>query len=379
MKSTVIEKVVVVDPGKNTVKVAIANPDYSELKSFRFPSKVRHLVTDSFVGVDGGSSRTYRVRYNSKAYLVGDMAYDAYSSDMTKSNVHHQLCIYTAVAKAIETDGQVIGLVVGFPSSDFRNTEKLNAFKSLLMGTNNGVISVEIDGRPVTFTIGRLSVYPEGLAVKPRLIGGARSVQVVDIGGQNTNYRHYGAEGVAAESYSLDEAGVNHLATYLRNEFRKCTDADIFDVDSVDFHQAIRIGELPGVDVKYLKGFTSTAEFVRGHSTLFIQDHILELMKKRGNDLLRRGTYIVFTGGGSLMFEPYIRTLVEEQNSGNFEFSTTAQWDNCISYLIRDLGERWKSQEIQATQTEFADMNHRVLQATFETDESQRLSQGYNF
>ena len=84
------------------------------------------------------------------------------------------------------------------------------------------------------------------------------------------------------------------------------------------------------------------------HDTIldFIDSNIIFGLKGKGQDITQRGHYIIFTGGGSLCLKNYLEEELEN-NKGNMSFSTTAQWDNCISYIIKDLSDIAKQNGLQ--------------------------------
>lgn len=338
-----VDLVVVVDAGKNSIKITVYNNKYEALKQFSFPSKVKQVR--NFRKVDSSDERQNRIEFVNKEtgkkeyYVVGAGLSTEYNLDTTKNNSHTILCIYTAISKAISSPMQKIRLVVGYPSTDYSNPEKAKDFEDLL---NTGLsigepIEVKVNDEEKSFKIESYGIYPEGIAFKPRNENNGRPVRVVDIGGQNTNYRHYDTKSLL-NSFSLDKAGVNHLGLTILSELREIVDPDKIDIYSINLLEAIKRREMPEVE-EYMEnaGYADSEEFMDDVVKTFIEDNIFQGIKSKGANLMLRGHLIIFVGGGSLLLKPYLIELLNETNEDNMLFSKTAQWDNCISYVITDI------------------------------------------
>lgn len=331
------DKIVIVDPGKNAVKVLVFTPKYELEKRFSFPSKSKKKR--NFADIDSGSEHQFKVELDGGKYMVGEGIIDNYNFETTKNNLHHKLCIYTAVANVVSKPNEKIHLVVGYPSSDFVNVEQRDDYLKLI--NSELPVSMIVNDEVKTFEIVSLSVYPEGIALKPRIKNANRRVHVVDIGGQNINYRDYDAKGNTLVSYSLDEAGINHLEEYIKKELRRFVKADKVSVEAIDTINAIKNCEIVEVSDEFLTNYENTKDFMENTIFDFIEKNILGQLISNGANLYQRGNLIIFTGGGSLLLQKYLEEALEN-NQGNMYFSNTAQWDNCISYAIKDLGDRCK-------------------------------------
>lgn len=331
------DKIVIVDPGKNAVKVLVFSTQYELLSRFVFPSKT--MKKRNFADIDGSSDKQFKIEYDSQKYLVGEGVIQNYNFDATKNNLHHKLCIYTAIANVVTKKNEKIYLVVGYPSSDFRNSEQREEYLNLLKSEE--AIEITINGEDKKFSIDDIAVLPEGIALKPRMVNAGRKVHVNDIGGQNINYRRYDAKGNTLISFSLDNAGINHLEEYVRKELRSFINADIISVEDVDILEAIKSGKIREVDDSLINNYKTSKEFIEDTVLNFIETHILGQLISKGVNLYQRGDLIIFSGGGSLVLKPYFEKILVN-NENNMHFSETAQWDNCISYAVKDLGDRCK-------------------------------------
>lgn len=331
------DKIVVVDPGKNAVKVLVFSTNYDLEKRFKFPSKTKKKR--NFYDIDGGSEHMYKVEYNDEKYLVGEGINENYNFETTKNNLHHKLCIYTAMAKAVTKPNEKVHLIIGYPSSDYVNSSQREEYFNLINSDN--IVSINVNEDEKDFRIIDLAVYSEGMALKPRIMNPNKVVEVIDIGGQNINSKKYDAQGNTLNSYSLDEAGINHLDEFIKRELRRFVQADKFNVDSVNTEKAIKECRIEELDDKYLNNYKTTKEFMEDVVLSFIERNVLGKLSAKGTNLYQRGNFLIFTGGGSILLRPYLEKLLVN-NEGNMYFSSTAQWDNAISYAIKDLGDRCK-------------------------------------
>ncbi|HDR7922601.1 ParM/StbA family protein [Bacillus cereus] len=335
------DRMIIVDPGKNAVKVFSVKEDGTLDKVFSFPSKTE--AKRNFRGIDGSSALQFKVEINGQKYIVGEGVKRTYNFEITKNNDHHKLCVLTAIANVVEKDNEKIDLVVGYPSSDFENEKQRKEFEELLLGDKKGEISLHLNDEKKTFTISSITVKPEGMALFPRMQSKEqKNFHIIDIGGQNVNYREYDAKGNTVNSCSLDKAGINHLEQYIKTELRKVVQADEINVSELDVLQSISDGRI--VEVNNIDGYKDSAEFIEDVVCNFIEIRIIDELSGRGVSIEQKGHYIIFTGGGSLRLENYLKSLLPH-NTSNMDFSKTAKWDNCISYSMRHIPEVQKDKK----------------------------------
>ena len=332
------DKIVVVDPGKNTVEAIAFDTDYNLLDSVYFPSKSK--AKRNFYDIDSSSEHQYRVEYEGQKYIVGEGILADYNFETTKNNSHHQICVYTAIANFVEKENERIYLIVGYPSSDFANVDQRTEYVKMLSATGN--VSFTFNDELKTFHIVNVSVKPEGVAMKPRVEKiGQKKVRSVDIGGENINFRFYDEKGNTLESLSLDGAGLNHLESFLKTKLRKFINVDLIDVDYIDYLGGVKTCDLKEVKDDDLMGYSNSKEFMEDAIAEFIEMHVLGGLRAKGINLHLRGDKILFSGGGSVLLRPYLEEALKN-NKENLVFSDTAYWDNCISYVIKDIGDRCK-------------------------------------
>lgn len=331
-----VHKVVIVDPGKNTVKAFCFSPDYKLLDKVAFPSK--SMEKRNFFDIDSSSENQFKVVFEGKKYVVGEGLLSDFNFETTKNTFHHKLCVYTAIGHLID-NGDIIHLVLGYPSSDFVNIEQRAEYVKLISSDDPITVTVNEDAK--TFTIASIGVQPEGVAMRPRVMVGQRAVRTIDIGGENINYRYYDAKGNTLASQSLDGVGVNHLEAFMKTKLRKFVNVTNVNIDCIDFIEGVREGQLIELRDDDLTNYANSAEFVEDAVLEFIETKILNGLKAKGMNLYQRGDKIIFTGGGSVLLKPYFEKVLTNSLE-NLIFSDTAYWDNCISYAIKDIGDRAK-------------------------------------
>ena len=371
------EHTIIIDPGKRNVKV-FDIIDGNIRYAFTFPS-ITHLVK-TFNGYESASEKQFRFEHEGERYLVGEVVNGDHSYETTKVNRHHQVCVYTAIARLVE-DGEIINLIVGFPSSDFKNEETFNQYKQMLRGEEGKEIEVNLNNERKSFTIRDFAIYPEGMALYTRQTSSQKSktpeaYHVIDIGGQNVNYRLYDRAGNSSSAYSLDSAGMNYLKKELRKALRDVINGDSVDLRAIDFEDVVETGEIPNVD--QINGFESPKEFVDYHVKQFVINNIEKALADDVN-LKQKGFKIIFTGGGALRLIPYLEELYQV-NIDNLIFSNHPIYDNCASYLISYLLEQVHSGKMPYEAGERAYMDFLgQLQSKYFEDRRQLTKVRINF
>lgn len=333
-----IDKIIIIDPGKNTVNSLCFDTNFSLIGELAFPSVTQKKR--SFRDIDSSSEHQYQVEYEDNTkYLVGEGILTGFNFETSKNTMHHKICVDTAIAHFVDKENEKIHLVVGYPSSDYTNPEQQEEYINLLKEDN---VKMKVDGEEKSFSIVSVAVKPEGVAMKPRVeqVPGQK-VKVIDIGGENINYRYYDAKGNTLESESLDQLGVNHLESFIKTKLRKYVNVKDVDLNSIDYLDAVEKGCIKEILDNDISDFENSAEFMDETTAEFV-DLIIDRLDAKGVSLYRRGTKILFTGGGSILLKRYLENALE--NSKDYIlFSKTAYWDNCISYAIKDVGDRYKA------------------------------------
>lgn len=336
-------KIVVVDPGKNEVKsFCFSNNGTLELVN-SFPSKTEEIIEERFLEEDS-SLRQYRLELNGHYYMVGEGVDTTYNTELTKNTLHHKLCIYATIADFVTEPDEEILLVLGYPSTDFQNNFRREDYQRLIYGDKDGFIEFVQNGEPVSFQLANVIVLPEGQAMLPRMteVDDYYSLYVLDIGGQNVNFREFDNKGNAKNDFSIDVAGVNFLERALEAELRRAIENPNVNFRGIDYNQAILEGKI--TDIGAIEGFSDSTSFITHVVQNFVKKEIMDELSVRGYNINARGQHIIFTGGGSLLLQPYIEDLLKG-NKTNLIFSKSAKWDNCLSYTIKAFQDQFTSNE----------------------------------
>lgn len=331
-----IDYIIVIDTGKNTLNALCFDTNFTLKDQLAFPSVTQKKR--SFRDIDSSSEHQYQVEYPDAKYLVGEGIPSGFNFETSKNTMHHKICVDTAIAYFVGNENARVHLVVGYPSSDYTNEEQREEYAKLLKNEN---VKIKVDGKEKSFSIVSIAIKPEGIAMKPRVeqVPG-EEVKVIDIGGENINYRHYDEKGNTYQSESLDQLGVNHLESFIRSRLRKYVNVKDVDLNSINYLKAVTDGYIREVRDDDISDFKNSREFMSETVGEFV-DLIVDRLAAKNVSLNRRGCKILFTGGGSVLLKPYLEEVLD--NSRDYlVFSKTAYWDNCISFAIKDVGDRYK-------------------------------------
>ena len=335
------DKIVVIDPGKNGVKITVFTPSYEYITHFTFPSSIKKVR--NFLNKDTMSDLSFEYIDKdapNEFYKIGEGIEDGYDLTPSKNTEHHLKCIYCALANVVGegTKPENIYLILGYPSTDYSNPTLLEDFKNMV---SREVKTINLNGVDKKFKVKDLVVYPEGTALIQRSIFPKMRLSIIDIGGENTNFKLYDANGNNLKSFSIDKAGCNHLRNTLEEELRNRVNANEVDVSGLDAENAIREKDIPFLTDGEIQGYDKIEDFIEDAVCDWIENSIFDKLKKYQVNVYTRGTLIIFTGGGSLLLNKYIQELLKD-NARSIYISQNCIYDNCSSYLLRDFLDRSK-------------------------------------
>ena len=178
-----------VDTGKYATKCVMRRSrEYHDTdKQIKFLTRMDSNELN-FGGLQG---EMYSVEFEGKKYRIGEGAdYESFS-DSKAENIH-KICLYTAIALAVD-NGDNVSLGIGCPINIFVNKDARESYQRYMMGGKD--ITIRVEGQIHYFHIDSIFVCPESAGVvylyyekyKERIVG------VIDIGGLNTNcgvYNH---------------------------------------------------------------------------------------------------------------------------------------------------------------------------------------------
>lgn len=361
---------IVADSGKNELKAMVISKSGSIRAVFSFPSISKKVL--SLKNFESSSNGQMIVEFGKGKYIVGEGVQSDFNSEKTKLNEHHQLCIYTAIGLCSPSEDQDINLVVGIPTTDYQTDENIELYKEMLCKKVN--IKIQKEQKSFNIDEAKFDIYPEGMALFPRsttLFNG--NLIIIDIGGQNINYRKYDNKGNTMDAFSLDFAGMNKLTGLLAKNLRESINGQVIDIPGIDWDECIEKRQIEVLDdaiqekgPKILSNFENSRELIDFTISTFIEDEIIAPFNARGVYLRERGTDILFTGGGSLRLKPFIENSIGK--SEYLHISKTARWDNCLSYAMRHLAK------IHANSTSTTRAINSILRVVSKTDFENELN-----
>lgn len=336
-------KKIIIDPGKNTVKIFLMlNGQIKCIAHFPSLSELTWKFKNEPISNQYQISFQWEGKNRNRVVGAGLSSDQSMNTEPTKNNEHHMACIHTAIHKHVR-DGEEVDVIVGYPSSYYKNDSMRLDYYSKIMGEELGRHTVTVNGQEKTYTIKELKVYKEGYGYIPRLKyrqAAAKDAElhaepeafhVLDFGGENINYHRVTARGEFLESYSLDEAGVNHLFKMYRKEMAENLEDKNYDLNNIDWTACLKTKKIRGISE--LDGIGSTKQFIEDVGTIFLDKQFTRLQNDVGFNVKKKGDKIVFLGGGSLTLQELLTNYLES-NSENILFSDHPLWDNCFSYAI---------------------------------------------
>jgi len=308
-----LSRIVAVDSGKYDTKAVLKGVEsddkkLSEDKKIKFRTKMD--ITEEPKASDG---RSCVVDYHGKKFLIGDGA-ETVDYDKSKAKNIHKMATYTAVAKLVEDEDEVI-LAIGCPLSIWTNVEERDEYKKYM--NDEGPIEINLNGKLKKFTIKTIVVCPEssGIIFKNPNKYKDKLVAVIDIGGLNTNCCIYDRLIPVKSTCFTTSLGAN----VLRNELKQHLNSVFKDANLQDIQMEHVIKE------GFIKSNKEESKKIIGN---FLQKHIVKVVeeaKKKGWDVINLD--FVFVGGGSKLLEAEIKTIIPDA-----EVSESAEWDNAEGF-----------------------------------------------
>lgn len=279
-----MKKIVTIDPGKFATKAISGNKTGGKRVSFR--TKVFEFSD----GVDlDAQGKSYKVEFKGKTYIVGDQGEEVDYS-VNKANINHKLAVYIAIVALTEEDDNDINVVLGCPTSIYKNEEMRKEYKNYLTNDNKP-IEITVNGKFKRFKINNALVLPEGSGVVflDSSCFKNKRVAVVDLGGLNMNFSVYNNMVPEISSMFTSNLGSYDLENSVLNELKVKYGSSF---SSSDIQQFIKQG---GVKVKGVIDIASKRII-----NAKLEQHMAKILQeaKRNNfnlDLMD----VVFVGGTS--------------------------------------------------------------------------------
>lgn len=283
-------KLIGVDPGKYATKAIAYNRNGIKEKVY-FRTKIFKLNNDIELEAQG---KSYNVSLEGEDYIIGDQGEEIdYTVD--KANINHKLATYTAATQLLDNH-QAIRLVIGCPTSIYRNKNLRDEYKNYIL--NNGKVKILVNNNSYSFLIENILVLPEGSGIvytKPELFKDKR-VAVIDLGGLNMNFTIYDNLIPQPSSMFTINHGYAEIETRLTNELNSVygTSFTTYDIQNIIKQGGVKVRG--NIDTK---------------SSLIIDSVIEQFMVKliqetRKNNFNLDMMDVVFVGGTSLLIHDKI-------------------------------------------------------------------------
>ena len=242
------------------------------------------------------------VEYEGNRYLIGEDAAES-DYDTTKLKDIHRLSIYTAIALLAEDDN--VQLATGCPITEFFNSESREKYRQFLH--SNKPIAIKVNGVNKRFTITDINIFPESIGVVYREPEAYinKLVGIIDIGGLNSSGAVYERLNPRKDTIFTISEGGNMLNAKITRELNVKTGGNYHDYE-----------------IPYL--MTSNDKEIKNVIDNIMRTHIAKIIETtKRYDWNTNRLSLIFTGGGSLLLEKYIKEQIPDA-----VISKDAVWDN---------------------------------------------------
>jgi plasmid segregation protein ParM len=235
-------------------------------------------------------NKSITVELNGKEYTVGEKG--SYSVDLNKTQDDtFQICMYTAIARAMQHNSDEINLVTGLPVAFYSSQKKI--LKDSLEGKD---VFIKLNGRHKIFTINRCLIFPQSAGlfiIYPELF--QSNVLVIDIGGMTVDVSYF--EGLKLIKYATYPMGMlklyGEIIQTINSEFA-------VNLELLDAEKIIQEGmEIEGVSVNI--------EHI-------IQKHAEDILRPIKLEFPYKTTKRAFIGGGAVSLKEYLPGSVREED-----------------------------------------------------------------
>lgn len=216
-----MEKIIVVDCGKDETKVVVRNTDGSNRKS-KMLTRVSPYSELTQINKAAGAD-LHVVEYQGKKYSVGDPSGKTSDSN-SKMDETHKIMTLTAIAMAVG-NGDSVKVAIGCPLSVYVDKDAREEYLNYILPT--GKVEISVDGQNKSFYIAFKVCFAESLGAlfmyQDRFEGSITGI--VDIGGLNINCAYFNNKKLIVDSCFTDKYGKLHMARRLRSTLNQKFDA----------------------------------------------------------------------------------------------------------------------------------------------------------
>lgn len=310
---------IAIDAGKHTVKAILTEGEL--LRRIQFRNKIQEV--DS-LGVEL-SPNSYKVEFEGKTYLLGDMLPEERTSfDLSKNTFDHILTLYVAITQLLLKSKQSIALAninlaVNIPVSLYKNERHKVDFQEAIR-RNGESICISVNGKAFAFKLQSVLLLPEALGPTYLNTNEYRNKKllVIDIGSLNTSFMEIDRLVPKFDRMVSSSLGINVMRAKLADALTTKYGIAISDDDCETI-----------IREKYL----IIAGKKQDDSRDIIEKCLSELVKEiatfaKSRKLSIANVEILFVGGGSLL----LRNQLINEFPGATIFHE-AQFANVLSFL----------------------------------------------
>ncbi len=234
-------------------------------------------------------NKSITVEYQGKEYTIGEKG--SYSVDLNKTQDEtFLLCLYTAIAKAMQYNSDNINLVTGLPVAYYSKQKQI--LRDSLEGRE---IYTKLNGRHRVFKINHCLVFPQSaglFTLYPELF--EKDLLIIDIGGMTVDVSYF--EGLKLVKYATYPMGMlklyGEIIQMINSEH--ATNLELLDAEKV----------IQGMEIDGLK--VNIEDIIRKHTEDILRPIKLEFPYKT--------TQKHFIGGGAATLKKYLPGPVREES-----------------------------------------------------------------
>lgn len=312
---------IAIDSGKDSTKYVFNNE--GGIQRGIFKTKVQKIEN---CGIET-EKNTFLVEFNNEQYLVGDMVSDnKMNFELSKKSIEHKICIYIAIAKALENMGNhKVKIAIGAPLSIYKNASLKEEYRNYIM--NSGHVEIVINGQNIKFELVDVLILPESIGpIYSNLNSNSNSnqlrgrVSVIDIGGLNTNICRFNKLVPDTGSMLVCNKGANILKSKIADALSEKYGIILYSEDVEQILQDNNILYLKGKPQADSK--TLIKELMKEHL-----NDIVNFAKKNELDIFNSNGKVVFSGGGSILLKEIIQEIYSYS-----QIATEAQYSNVLAF-----------------------------------------------
>jgi plasmid segregation protein ParM len=235
-------------------------------------------------------NKSITVEFQGREYTIGEKG--SYSVELNKTQDEtFQICLYTAIAKAMQHNSDEIDLVTGLPVAYYSKQKQI--LKDSLEGKD---VFIKYNGRHKVFNINRCLVFPQSaglFTLYPELF--EHDALVIDIGGMTVDVSYF--DGLKLTKYATYPMGMlklyGEIIQAINSEY--AVNLELLDAERI-IQEGIKI-EGKSINVENI---------IRKHTEDILRPIKLEFPYKTSKK--------VFIGGGAASLKEYLPDPIKEKS-----------------------------------------------------------------